>query len=358
MKKTLLFALAVSLTLRNGFASQAKHASSDPHIKSKPLISLQQVRLWPRLRHLLIKSPPPPPPSCLQSFRLGAMYIHSHYLYLLKKQILFLIPFGLAVVSSVQMAEQALFPVAWVAEQSHSCFVQLIATCMDLVWKILTTFGRRTVAMAQILSRSGLANSAWDWLRDDVFVEGCKCHFASFSSQAIMFLNTNPYLKILVGQAAAQLCWTVVFSPIVEEVCYRLICQRICSMFSDDQTPQNFRKAAKAKLWFNRYEPWAFLSSILFSFGHIQNWYQVSGFTSRPIGVGNSSDVNRLLSAVCQIGTALFLGLEVFSPLYQKYGLFASIGAHMVWNAYAVLLAVVALSSVEHVVLTIRQALL
>mmetsp|Transcript_23067 Transcript_23067/g.32203 ORF Transcript_23067/g.32203 Transcript_23067/m.32203 type:complete len:402 (+) Transcript_23067:184-1389(+) len=83
------------------------------------------------------------------------------------------------------------------------------------------------------------------------------------------------------------------------------------------------------------YSPWVLLSSIFFAVSHASNYVGpfLNGFKINP---NNEIAVMQLVTAaLIQCFVAGFMSLKIFSPVFERSGLLAAIGAHAMWNLNA-----------------------
>lgn len=108
----------------------------------------------------------------------------------------------------------------------------------------------------------------------------------------------------------------IFLGPLDEEIMYRVVptfLNRIINTRNDQKD---------TKLWFGRYRPMVFLWSLIFGFGHVGN----------HILLDKSSNViviEDLMRALWQSSIAFINALELYWPLYEKGGVFASLAGHM-----------------------------
>jgi len=83
------------------------------------------------------------------------------------------------------------------------------------------------------------------------------------------------------------------------------------------------------------YTPWVLVSSIFFAVSHASNYVGpfLNGFKINP---NNELAVMQLVTAaLIQCFVAGFMSLKIFSPVFERSGLLAAIGAHAMWNLNA-----------------------
>lgn len=138
----------------------------------------------------------------------------------------------------------------------------------------------------------------------------------------------NEFLRLLNGKeshAAANVFFkTVVFAPIYEELVFRQILSLVF--------------VAPSSWVIMGCKPWVLLSSLLFGLVHVGN---VVVPLPQNVDWQHPENINIAFRRVV-LGsfwaTNAFLGaLWILAPAFEKRGIFASIGAHMLWNFYVFL---------------------
>jgi membrane protease YdiL (CAAX protease family) len=164
-----------------------------------------------------------------------------------------------------------------------------------------------------------------------------------------------------IGHSQA-LHW-IIFRPIVEELIFRLMSDRLQNVFTDisdawrnakssqgllracHATSQSWEDATPVKsveptrLWLGRYRTWELLSSSMFGIAQIADNIQSPTSLSDVFALDADeifSKVN-LEFAASQAISCFFFGLKVYIPVYNERGLAAACGSHMLWNGHVFL---------------------
>ena len=121
--------------------------------------------------------------------------------------------------------------------------------------------------------------------------------------------------------------------PIVEEILYRrCLLEGLKCVFRMLPSTHTEKRSNAAAASVSLVTPWAILTSICFAVGHID-----LGAICYPEYLSNSfMGRMRLAQVTALVVYAFAASLLILTPIYEKYGIFGSIGAHAVCNFLAI----------------------
>lgn len=131
-----------------------------------------------------------------------------------------------------------------------------------------------------------------------------------------------------------QIFYTVVVVPFAEEFVFRFMLKRLWSYFA---------RLIPNRRWRGRL-PFAVVTSFIFAACHLNNHIPnadvvsllmppASPVTLHLLQKNNKKALKLVSQAVTHFLVTFFLSLHVLTPLYNRWGLWASVAAHAYWNA-------------------------
>jgi membrane protease YdiL (CAAX protease family) len=142
-------------------------------------------------------------------------------------------------------------------------------------------------------------------------------------------------LQLVIGLLILLACGLII-APVLEETVFRLSLSWIGRLWNAVFSSRRPTAAIDAKetLCFG-HRPWVLISSLLFAASHLNNHIPTSSGVDKLLTHGSEHCLQQMGFGMTQFLVTFFLSLRVFSPIYEKRGLVAAMGAHFMWNACA-----------------------
>jgi membrane protease YdiL (CAAX protease family) len=135
-----------------------------------------------------------------------------------------------------------------------------------------------------------------------------------FKAHHLVPERLRPLLKLLN---------TCISGPIREELIFRYFPDALCSAlfarrFNGNKSSSNHRQVVFSKLFFA-------ICRVLYSASHIANQIDLG---TKLVDI----PLEKMQSVTAECCWAFFMASNVFEPLFQRHGLWAAVGAHVVWK--------------------------